>query len=180
MPEWNEIVQMPEGYTTTIIDSKEAVDDSALELIPGEKFGPARFGMTVEQVIKAIGEPDLASGFVQTTFADDGGAAKYQVCKLNYASRGFELSVEQDHGLIGVICFGFPGVREFQGQFPGGIKMGDTPEDVRSVFGEVARQPNLNWGESSSDLIYQSVNNSTIRFVFNKSQLTMTVVLKKE
>ena len=74
----------------------------------------------------------------------------------------------------------FQGAGNSKASFPGGIKMGDTPEDVRSVFGEVARQPNLNWGESSSDLIYQSVNNSTIRFVFNKSQLTMTVVLKKE
>lgn len=178
-------LKAPEGYKVTKIERRDPVDDSNLELLPGKSFGPATFGMTVEQAIEVLGQPDQTSAFADTIVmafdvnddTDPADALKtFKACTLNYASRGFQLSIGKEKGLFGVHCFGmFTGERIFEGQISGQIKMGDSPEMVRKVLGEPTRKPNFGQGESASDLLYKLPNGSTLRFAFEDSKLALVI-----
>ena len=177
----------PEGYKMTAVEYRDPVDDSDLEFSPGESFGPATFGMTVEQVIEVLGQPDQNSGLIDTLFMDitnDPDPADVEdplkllqdwvrkACTLNYASRGFALVIDEDRGLISVQCFGTnTGERMFSGQISGGIRMGDSSEAVQRVMGKPTREPNLELGEEASDLNYTLPNGSTLQFTFENSKL---------
>jgi len=178
-------MKVPAGYTTTDIERKEAVDDSGLELVSGENFGAAKFGMTVDQVIQIVGEPDQTSDFEDVVFISpdvaDNPLEILKVSRLNYASRGFEIGVEKEQGLIEVHCFGMlTGSRIFQGQISGGIKMGDSVEAVQKTMGDPSRKPMLEKGESPGDLVYDLPNGSMLRFVFEESKLALVVSRKKD
>ena len=182
---------VPEGYTATVIERKEPVDDSGLVLVPGENFGSAKFGMTTEELIEVFGQPDKISDsddlmILEDGVPEDGKDAlellnSFAAQELSYNSRGFILLVQKEKGLISVSCFGMTmGNGVFQGQLPGGIKMGDSPAGVRKVFGEPTRKPNLSWGESKTDLNYKTANGSTLRFAFEDSKLVLVINRKKD
>ena len=187
-------LEPPAGYATTVVARKEAVDDSAMELLPGKNFGAANFGMSLEQVINALGQPDKISDFEDMFFMDeldpdalpediapDELLKTYQVRKLNYRSRGFELTVDKKQGLIAVHCFGWAGGgRVFQGQIAGGVKMGDSPDEVRNLLGEPFRKGDIDKGESADDSTYKAANNSIIQFKFDDSKLILVIARKKD
>ncbi len=175
-------VTVPEGYTATVVERKEPVDDSGLELVPGESFGPAKFGMTAEELIEALGQPDVISDTADLIIFEDPMELlnSIELQELSYNSRGFTLLVHKEKGLITVSCNGMTmGDGVFQGQLLGGIKIGDSSEDVRKVFGEPTRKPNLSWGESKTDLNYKTANGSTLRFAFEDSKLVLVAIRKK-
>ena len=167
-------LEPPEGFKLTVIEGKQATDDSFLELSPGSHLGDAKFGMTLEQVVAALGQPDKISDVASTTFAKDSNQKLYSIRELNYSSRGFLLLVDEKHGLIKVTCMGMTyGNRVFQGKMAGGIRMGASPDEVKSVLGEPTRKPVRNWGETESDLIFELPDDSSISFTFDNNKLIM-------
>ena len=182
--------EAPEGYEIIEVEHRDPVDDSKLDLIPGESLGSATFGMTVEQVIEALGQPDQTSEFTDTVLMnfdlsddmDPADALKvFKACTLNYASRGFELSIGKEQGLIAVHCFGMAsGGRMFQGQISDGIAMGDSPADVRRVMGKPSREPKFELGETADNLLYKLPNGSTLRFAFEEDKLVLVINRKRD
>ena len=181
-------LKAPEGYKSTIVERKEAVDDSGLKLVLGEKFGSANFGMSSEEVIKVLGEPDQILDSMESDallyLLDEDPKVFTKALdsrEFNYRSRGFKLIMQDVDGLIAVYCLGgATGESVFQGEIEGGIKMGASPEDVRKQFGEPYRKPRLDWGESASDLNYKLANGSTVHFEFEDSKLVLVVNRKNK
>ncbi|MHC5539881.1 hypothetical protein ACYOEI_16805, partial [Singulisphaera rosea] len=96
------------------------------EVIPLVGIGPARFGMTKDEVIKVLGKPDRE--FVQ-------GKSTYQ----SYDSRGFELSIAPSGrpapGLDRVSCVRTTDdlsheLRPFQGKTDQGLGLGATRAEI--------------------------------------------------
>ena len=55
---------------------------------------------------------------------------------LDYISRGFELNVSNDKGLVGIACRGdAPSMRPFTGKTSAGIGIGATLHDIESAYG---------------------------------------------
>ncbi len=141
-------------------------------IVPAIGIGPARFGMSIEQVIEVLGPPDDASDHWESTpdearqldetfqraskEADEKGLrgsekrdfvsqatsslgitqrAPNGMC-LDYISRGFELIVLNDQGLVRLFCYGEnAGKRPFTGKTSKGIGMGATMQEIESAYG---------------------------------------------
>ncbi|MEJ7637190.1 MAG: sigma-70 family RNA polymerase sigma factor [Singulisphaera sp.] len=126
----------PGGYkvetfgVSTLAAEPEDRSLAAPVVTPLVGIGPARFGMTKEEVVKVLGKPDRE--FMQ-------GIATF----LSYYSRGFELWIHPaDHprrGLIHVACLGRHGfgvnIREFQGKTDKGIGLGAERSDIVKLYG---------------------------------------------
>jgi hypothetical protein len=108
-------------------------DDPALAapiVMPRVGLGPAKFGMTKEEVIKVLGKPDREFMQGKMTF-------------LAYYSRGFELWImpadHPRHGLSHASCMGQYGfavkLREFKGKTDKGIGLGASRADVEKAYG---------------------------------------------
>jgi len=123
-------------------------DASVLVISPESGIGPVKFGMSADDVIRALGEPSWRK---EHRYADnlqprpeleskDSGSAKYVMTELAYDARGFRLAVGNPGGLHSIHCFNQtsmgPGVRDFQGKTREGIKLGATPNDVVKAYGE--------------------------------------------
>ncbi|WP_165226083.1 LolA family protein [Aquisphaera insulae] len=131
----------PEGFTVETLGVAELSPEPAEEdlaaptLTPLVGIGPARFGMTEEQVVKALGKPDRAST-----------AGKMRL--LSYYSRGFELMVlpegQPKHGLYWAVALGQHGfvikVREFRGKTDKGIGLGANRDDIIRAYGPPDRE----------------------------------------
>jgi hypothetical protein len=113
-------------------------DDPALAapiVMPRVGLGPARFGMTKEEVIKVLGKPDREFVQGKLTF-------------LSYYSRGFELQIMPEdhrlHGFYHASCLGQYGfgvkLREFRGKTDKGIGLGASRADIEKAYGVSSRQ----------------------------------------
>lgn len=100
----------------------------ALVLTPGVGLGAARFGMTLDQIKAALGEPDLVAR---------GGFS------VEYYSRGFGLLVDRRVGLAGITAYSrgyltLANVHDFPGMTDRGIGMGATRAQIVAAYGEPA------------------------------------------
>ncbi len=154
----------PEGYeveTRGVASLAAEPEDKALAaptIVPLVGLGPARFGMTKDEVVKVLGKPDREFMQGRVTF-------------LSYYSRGFELwflpADHPRHGLHHASCFGQHGfaikVREFQGKTDKGLGLGATRAEIvkaygppdhetisrmKDVFGEKAANPEAPTGQT--------------------------------
>jgi outer membrane lipoprotein-sorting protein len=140
----------PAGYTVTRHTRGEPnpQDTSSLVVSPETGIGPAKFGMSRDDIVRALGEPNWRK---EHRYADnlqprpelrgkDAGQAKYVVTELGYDSRGFRLTINNRGGLHSIHCFNQtsmgPSVRGFQGKTREGIELGASPEDVKKAYGE--------------------------------------------
>jgi outer membrane lipoprotein-sorting protein len=126
----------PDGYkveTFGVSRLAPELEDRSLAapvLTPLVGLGPARFGMTEEEVTKVLGKPDRE--IMQGTLKI-----------LSYYSRGFELWIlpkgRPRHGLYAVACLGQFGfavkIREFQGKTDKGIGLGSHRSDIIKAYG---------------------------------------------
>jgi outer membrane lipoprotein-sorting protein len=126
----------PEGYEveTRGVESLAAEPEdkslAAPTIVPGVGLGPARFGMTTEDVIRTLGKPDRES-------------TEGKPMSLSYYSRGFELTIlppeHPRHGLSRASCFGQHGlsiqVREFRGKTDRGLGLGATRAEIVEAYG---------------------------------------------
>lgn len=97
---------------------------ATLTLVPRVGLGPARFDMTREQVVAALGEPDQADA-----------------ARLMYFSRGLVLMMGGENALHAIHAFGKSRERssashDFPGQSDLGIRIGSTRADVIAKYGE--------------------------------------------
>jgi outer membrane lipoprotein-sorting protein len=124
----------PEGYevetsgVATDVPPPKDPDLSAPVITPGVGIGPARFGMSKEEVIKVLGEPDSIP-------------AEGKGMILSYLqSRGYQLHVTPQRGLVMIICVTqktfFVKVRDFSGKTKEGIGMGATEKEVEQAYGK--------------------------------------------
>ncbi len=90
----------------------------------GQGYGRIRFGMTREELVAAVGEPQRKVGLA-----------------YEYLDLGFAVLLD-DQGQVGCIMCGdanpsgSPLVKRFKGQTPEGIGMGSSPEEVTQAYGE--------------------------------------------
>jgi outer membrane lipoprotein-sorting protein len=132
-----------------------AVDDRSLVISPETGIGQARFGMSQEEVIRALGQPDWSSTSESTMEAqtETGLYSKPQIyvtTTLDYSSRGFSLNLSSSFRIAGTIYPGYgllmirvfdqasdgPTVRDFQGKTKEGIRLGATRDEVLKIYGK--------------------------------------------
>ena len=123
-------------------------DGSSLVVSPETGIGPARFGMSRDDVIRVLGEPNWRK---EHRYADNlqprpeltsknAADAKYVMTELGYDARGFRLAIGTPGGLHSIHCFNQtsmgPSVHDFQGKTREGIRLGASPDDVKKAYGE--------------------------------------------
>jgi outer membrane lipoprotein-sorting protein len=124
-------MEPPEGYavTTEGIEKLPAPPQAqnllAPEVIPGVGMGPARFGMTKDEIIRVLGEPDVVVGKGNS---------------LEYLSRGYTLYMKPSRGWFSVVCYGQESsaakVRDFAGKTKDGIGLGSSLRDLETALGK--------------------------------------------
>jgi len=131
----------PEGYTVASVGTppkqhSERWPAEKLVLTVGEGIGPAKFGMSKEEVLEVLGEPEekkKLSPQVREGFP----VSEKEMWRYN--SQGFSITFSSlpEPGLHVVICRRGNFVsRDFKGKTKEGIGLGSSPEEVRRAFGE--------------------------------------------
>jgi hypothetical protein len=134
----------PEGYkvetfgTPALRPEPAAKGKAAAEMVitPAVGFGPVKFGMKADDVIRLLGMPDKL-------FSPN---ENYKV--LEYYSRGYSIHVTGQRGMM-VMCytgkfFAFR-VRDFAGRTDKGIKMGASRAAIEKAYGKPTsvREPTM-------------------------------------
>jgi len=122
----------PSGYDVETRTFPKQPDPTSAEtklvLTPKVGLGPARFGMTKDQVIKVLGQPD------DTKSNAIGGQT------LQYDTRGFWISLGADGKLRSIACHAHPdhaapAARTFAGKTSDGIAMSASRNDISRAIG---------------------------------------------
>jgi hypothetical protein len=94
-----------------------------LEIIPGTGVGPIKLGMTMDEVKKALGQPDARPGR-----------------PLQYLSLGLAVLPTSKDETVGAIMMGDPEggvlVERFKGVTPKGIGMKSTRQEIIAAYGQ--------------------------------------------
>jgi hypothetical protein len=102
----------------------------SMEIVPETGVGPIKFGMTMDEVKKALGQPDPAPGK-----------------PLQYSSLGLAVIPRTKDGKVGAIMMGDSGggqlVERFKGVTTKGIGMKSTRQEIVAAYGppESAKVP---------------------------------------
>ena len=121
---------------------KQLKKDAELVIIPKVGFGPAKFGMSTQEVIQHLGKPEeikeieAPDGIIRTE-ADLKNTVTFQ--SLRYRSRGFRISIHPTQGFRSVSFQTHPKNapigRTFQGKTKEGIGMGASQEEIIKAYG---------------------------------------------
>ena len=113
--------------TDTAPAAPEAGDDQ-MQIVPLAGVGPVKFGMSKQQVMEVLGQPERMEG---------GGVALYYL-----TSKGLSLLVDPARGVRTIDCWSaqypnpFPGLVTFPGKTEKGIGMGASREQIVAAYGE--------------------------------------------
>jgi hypothetical protein len=151
------VLEPPKGYklrTEGVARLPDAPADPKrkdLVLTPRKGVGPVEFGMSREQVEKALGKPDEAKEL---------GAS----VQMNYGSRGMFISVGKIRGVMVITCLSqqvtMQRIRDFSGKTDKGIALGASVADVIKAHGEPtsktkdAGTTTLTYGKGSTELTF--------------------------
>jgi len=108
-------------------DKPPPVIGDSKKIVPGSGMGPLVFGMSKDEIIGVLGEPDIMEG---------GGIA------LMYPSKGLSLILDLREGLREVSCWSKqhpmspPDAVTYDGKTQEGIGLGATREQVVAAYGE--------------------------------------------
>ncbi|MEO8427631.1 MAG: hypothetical protein ABI651_11025 [Verrucomicrobiota bacterium] len=95
---------------------------TSMEIAPGVGVGPIKFGMTLDEVKRALGEPDRTPGK-----------------PLQYLSLDLAVIPNHSDGKVGAIMMGDTGggqlVERFKGATKEGIKMKSTRQEIVAAYG---------------------------------------------
>jgi hypothetical protein len=141
-------------------------------------LGPVRFGMSLEEVKKLLGEPD------KVIPVGEHGA------NVAYYSRGYGIFVSGTLGVTTISAHSQLGmavkVRDFAGQTEKGIRIGSTEEAVRKAYGEPSRVDDPQGPGSPKVLYYDNLSGwfslwqgKVHSLVFNIPRETKLEILKK-
>ena len=93
-----------------------------MDIVPGVGVGPIKFGMTMDEVKQALGEPDRMHGKA-----------------LEYLSLGLAVVVSKQDGTVGAIMIGDGNgsylVDRFKGATKEGICMKSTRQEIIAAYG---------------------------------------------
>jgi hypothetical protein len=142
-------------------DKDKPGDDLVIEALVG--IGSVQFGMSKEEVMEHIGQPDQISG---------------KGTELNYiASKGLSLTVPPDVGMQKIKCWSenWPTklpfvVTTFTGKTVEGIGMGATQEQIVTAYGQPDRQDTK---EVLKNLYYDSLQ---AKFTLSKDELVAMIL----
>jgi hypothetical protein len=143
----------PEGYRMVeegpLVPVPAPPKDEALAspvIVPGVGIGQARFGMNMKEIVERLGPPsdlfyvyETPQGKLSTRMEkQDREPVEFDV---EYADRGFCLTVDPQRGLISVGTEDgiLPGFRAFTGRTREGIAIGAAREDVERAYGPPGR-----------------------------------------
>lgn len=135
-------LELPAGYEVTTTgtpakDRRAPWPAEKLVLTVGQGIGPAKFGMSKEEVLKLLGEPEEQQ---KVTPKVREGFPQPELEIWVYASQGFRLTFSSfdDPRLASVSCRdGYNDTtRDFAGKTKEGIGLGATPEEVERVYGK--------------------------------------------
>ena len=124
--------------------SLNSADISSYDVRLGNGIGPIQFGMSREDVVRYLGEPEK--------LMDKGRS-------LMHPSKGFTLLVSPKRGVQIINCYTKVAVppnlsaKDFQGMTTEGIAMGSTQSQIKAVYGEpndevdMGSQTELNYNE---------------------------------
>jgi len=109
---------------TSCSRSSESVTPAVpMDIAPGVGVGPVRFGMTVDEVKQALGEPDRTRGKA-----------------LEYLSLGLAVILSKQDGSVGAIMMGDGNgsylVDRFKGVTKEGIRMKSARQEIIAAYGE--------------------------------------------
>jgi outer membrane lipoprotein-sorting protein len=147
----------PAGYTVQtegiakLPASPKDQDVAAPIVTPKVGIGPARFGMSKDEVIRVLGQPDAIP-------------AEGRGMMLQYFSRGYSLMVSPQRGLAVITCVSqktfLVKVRDFRGKTPDGIGMGASAKDIEKAYGKPDRREN-----NGPTTVYLSYHRLGLNFV---------------
>jgi outer membrane lipoprotein-sorting protein len=131
----------PEGYAVTTRGSppnrrSEPWPAEKLLLTVGEGIGPVEFGMSREQVIELLGEPEERNGPKRHELRN---GILWETEGWSYRSQGFLITfASPPGGFYSMTCRrrGALVSRDFRGKTREGIGLGSSPEDVRRAYGD--------------------------------------------
>ena len=133
------------GGSVPTRDGVPADKQDVIEL--GQGYGPIRFGMSGEDLVAVVGEPQRK------------GPGTYEYLDLGYAV------VLDRQGHVGAMMCG----KRFSGLTPEGIGMGSTPEEVVSAYGHTQSQ-------SQTGLLTMSYRSLGAEFTFRDNKLVHIVL----
>jgi outer membrane lipoprotein-sorting protein len=144
---------------------KQLAAEKALVITPQVGFGPAKFGMTQEEVIEVLGQPHA----IKPT-------ARGKTTSLDYRTRGFSIIVDRQDGFMTLSCQEHSKAafyaRSFKGQTDKGIRLGDSRDDIVEAYGapdsEAAKRKGYK-GDGNMLMYYAS----GMQFSLMKNRVTM-------
>jgi outer membrane lipoprotein-sorting protein len=137
----------PSDYVVTMIripklTPKQLEKDAELVITPNVGFGPAKFGMSMQDVIQLLREPEeintreAPDGIIRTA-ADLKNTVTFQ--SLRYRSRGFTITIHPTEGFRNVVFQAHlknaPIGRTFKGKTKEGIGIGAGREKIMKAYG---------------------------------------------
>lgn len=146
----------PKGYKVESFGTAKFPDPPADEdlqkpvLTPNVGIGPVKFGMSLDEVKKLLGEPE------KVIPVGDRGA------NVEYYSRGYGMFVSETLGVVTINALSQPffavRVREFAGRTDKGVRIGSTEDDVRRAYGEPSSVDDPQEPGRPKDLYYNDLN----------------------
>src|SRR5579871_1407151 len=161
----------PPGYKLDVQGIAElpaAPEDPKLKnlvVTPLVGIGPVKFGMSREQVEKALGKADSVEA-----------QGKNGYVSMNYGSRGFFLGVSKTLGVVTISCASQATfavrIRDFAGKTDKGIALGATLADVVRAYGEP------DWKKTDHGSTHVSYNRLQASFTFFGDKLVQMLFTK--
>jgi outer membrane lipoprotein-sorting protein len=163
--------EAPPGYKLDVQGIAElpaAPEDPKLKnliVTPLVGIGPVKFGMSREQVEKALGKADAVQA-----------EGKNGYVSMNYGSRGVFLGVSKTLGVVTISCVSQATfairIRDFTGKTDKGIALGEPLADVIKVYGEPDHK------ETNHGSTYVSYNRLQASFTFFDGKLVQMLFTK--
>ena len=157
-------VVTPPDYSVTVYTrpSKVSLTAEQLTLVPLKGLGPARFGMTKDEIIGVVGRPD-GIGPIERTAGTS----------LRYDSKGFRLTLDKHGRMTDVQCHvnnegGEPHAVTFPGLTDKGIALGASAEDVFRAYGQPDHDETSRRNASFRSIAYFKLG---LNFDFRDNQL---------
>lgn len=148
-------ISPPANYEVVRIESREpSIASENLVATPGEGLGPVRFGMSLNEVVNLLGEPDsVESKPGLEADVDDKGRLKlpmklvpanppYNVVLMHYRSLGVRIDISSLDGVQWIRCHEkTPFHKQFAGKTSEGIQIGMSRKEVLALL-DPKQKPN--------------------------------------
>jgi Predicted periplasmic protein (DUF2092) len=143
-------IEPPAGYTVKnhhmpAKNQPPLPDVGPLVISPEDGIGPVKFGASVAEIIRLLGEPDWKDQEDATPVSVHGAkpgstAKKITGIELGYDRRGFRLKADEQHGLNAIECFNQVSTASLVGNFGGktkeGLRLGASRDEVVKIYGK--------------------------------------------